>query len=72
MARNYKRDYEEIPKFSKKFAGEKAIDCIVAYAKKRGIVEYRAAKAFWYCVDSGEIKTEMHEDGYEYIAKEQE
>lgn len=67
MARNYKRDWEELPKFAQSFKGEKAIDCIEAYAEKRRIVLHRAAKAFWDLVDCGEIETAEKSDGYEYI-----
>ncbi len=62
MARNYKRDYEELPKFAQKYIGEPSANCIEAYAKKRGIVLHRAGKAFWNLVDDGIIKVKYEYD----------
>ena len=55
MARNYKRDYEELPGFAKKYVGKAAIECIEAYAAKRKMVSHRAGSAFWELVDDGAI-----------------
>lgn len=67
MARNIKKDYEELPAFSKFYSGEKAVECIEAYAKKRRVVEHRICTAFWDCVEEGLIIVETRADGYEYI-----
>ena len=67
MARNYKRDYEELPSFAVKFAGKTTLECIEAYAAKRKIVSHRAGKAFWNLVDDGEIAVK-YKDGMAYIA----
>ncbi len=67
MARNYKRDYEELPKFAEDFIGETAVACIEAYAAKRRIVEHRAATAFWNLVDDGQISVKEGASGISYI-----
>ena len=38
MARDYSRDYKELPVFAEKYIGKRAVDCIDAYAKKRRVV----------------------------------
>lgn len=56
MARNYKRDYEELPQFAKNYIDKTALECIEEYAKKRKMVSHRAGSAFWDLVDDGVIK----------------
>ncbi len=67
MARNYKRDYEEITNYAKKYAGKTTLECIESYAAKRKMVSHRAGKAFWANVDDGEIKVN-YINGIAYIA----
>lgn len=67
MARNYQRDYNELPEYAAKHKGEKAVDVIESYAKKRKIVFHRASAAFYDLAYRGTILTEEKEDGYVYI-----
>ena len=68
MARDYKRDYNELPDFSKKYIGYRTLTCIEEYAKLRKIVEHRVGSAFWSLVDEGKIKvTQVGQ--YYYIAE---
>ena len=67
MARNYKRDYEELPGFASTFIGKTTLECIEAYATKRKIASHRAGKAFWDLVDDGEIAVN-YKGGIAYIA----
>jgi len=63
MARDYARDYRELPKFAEQFKGKTTMECIEAYARKRKIVEHRAGKAFWNLADDGIIRVEGVEGG---------
>lgn len=63
MARDYARDYRELPKFAEQFKGKTTMECIEAYAHKRKIVEHRAGKAFWNLADDGIIRVETLENG---------
>ena len=63
MSRDYKRDYQELPEFSKKYNNCEASECIESYAKKRKIVIHRVAKCFWDLVDQGKIPI-GHDCGY--------
>jgi hypothetical protein len=67
MARNTARDYAEIAKFAETFVGKRAIECITTYARKRKIVDHRAAKAFWSKVDSGIVTVITDTEGFEVI-----
>lgn len=68
MARDYARDYKELPVFAEQFKGKSTMDCIEAYAKKRKIVEHRAGEAFWNLADDGVIKVKPVENGlYEIV-----
>lgn len=69
MARNYPRDYQELPEFAKKYAGKTALECIEAYAKNRKVVSHRISAAFWDLVDSKEITIIMR-NGIAIINKE--
>lgn len=66
MARDYKRDYEELPEYAKKFQNKPVSECIDAYAAKRKVVSHRIGKAFWDLVDRGEIEL-YHANGNFFI-----
>jgi hypothetical protein len=53
--------------FAQKYVGRRAVECIEAYARKRKIVDHRAAKAFWAKNDEGNIKTVVDAEGFEVI-----
>lgn len=69
MPRDYKRDYKELPEFSKKYNGCPAFECMEGYAKKRRIVIHRVADCFWQLVDDGLIPVGFYKgSGVAYIA----
>lgn len=59
MARDYKRDYRELPKYAKGFIGKHTVECIDSYAAKRQVVTHRIGKCFWGLVDDGIISIAM-------------
>ena len=67
MARDYARDYRELPKFAEQFKGKTTTECIEAYSKKRKIVEHRAGKVFWNLADDGIIRVEAVGGGQNLI-----
>jgi hypothetical protein len=68
MTRNYKRDYEELPKFALKYIGRTTLECIEDYAAKRKVVSHRIGSAFWDLVDRKCIEIETI-SGICYIVK---
>lgn len=56
MARNHKKDYEELPCFAEGFKNKTTLECIEAYAQKRKVVSHRIGKVFWALVDEGKIE----------------
>ncbi len=67
MARNYARDYKELPLFADKRKGATVIEVIEEYAQKRKVVSHRIGATFWDLANEGIIKTIKGNDGIERI-----
>lgn len=67
MARNYAKDYQELPLFADKHKGATALQVIEEYARKRKVVSHRIGATFWELVEQGIIITNKEKDGIERI-----
>ncbi|MDR0881605.1 MAG: hypothetical protein LBP55_03565 [Candidatus Adiutrix sp.] len=56
-------------KFATTFVGRACLDVIAGFARKRRIVDHRAASVFWNLVDDGRIICHLNQDGVEVVDK---
>ena len=68
MARDFARDWRELPDFAARYIGRYAVQCIDDYAAKRRVATHRIGATFWSLVDEGAIVVEADADG-SYVIK---